>query len=90
MRKLIVLLLIILTACSPKAENKEIKKEERVKVNNYSVPEEKKVPQEIEKDLGYAFTVLYDASCNRVNNITIKPMNENDHPQYCHLYGSNL
>lgn len=71
MKKLIVLLLAILTACSPKAENKEIKREERVKVNNYSVPEEKKVPQEIEKDLGYAFTVLYDASCNRVNNINI-------------------
>ena len=67
MKKLIVLLLVILTACSPKAENKE----ERVKVNNYSVPEEKKVPQEIEKDIGYAFTVLYDASSNRINNINI-------------------
>lgn len=67
MRKLIILLLAILTACSPKAD----KKEERVRVNNYSVPEEKKMPQEIEKDLGYAFTVLYDTSGNRVNNINI-------------------
>lgn len=67
MKKLIVLLLVFLTACSPKTENKE----ERVKVNNYTVPKKETVPELIEKDLGYAFTMLYDASDNRMRNINI-------------------
>lgn len=67
MKKIVVLLLIFLTACSPKTQTKE----ERVKVNNYA--EDKKERELIiaQEDLGFAFTVLYDNQENRLNNINI-------------------
>ena len=65
MKKLIILLLIFLVACSPITEQKE----ERIRVNNYSAPKKKTEPVEIEKDLGFSFTVLYDASENKMKNI---------------------
>lgn len=67
MKKLIVLLLIFLVACSPITEQKK----ERIRVNNYSATKKKTEPVEIEKDLGFSFTVLYDASENRMKNINL-------------------